>query len=271
MVIDGSQDGNLLHEVLTYGTNWATIAGSHRPNRTTLALRNRYSTLRLQNNNNNQNKANADATKKRPGHLLSISETGAATTTPAMEWNLQIPRSSGWKEGKRITQLSDEDEYEDEENEDEENEDEENEEEDEEEGEEGKDQSFHQNSNPCRVEAIPNFQGANDGIGARSIQTPDSNLTSWDTWAARSIPSASSVLYSTQPLSTDNPVAGRADHVQYQTPFGLSSTSQHSTPDESCLYRIPEADIMSTSVSNTIYGKTSLLLFLRIRVNPCSL
>lgn len=275
VVIDGSQDGNLLHEVLTYGTNWATIACSHRPNRTTLTLRNRYSTLRLQNNNNNRNKANVDATKKTPQRLLSFSETSAATTTPAREWNLQSPRSSGCNEGKRITQLSDEDEDEDEENEDEENEDEEDEDEDEEEEEEGEEKSqaqrFHHNSSACRVEAIPNSQGANDDIGAGNIPTLVSNLTSGNTWAARSIPPASSVLYSTQPLSTDNPVASRADHMQYQTLFDLNSSSQCQTPGESYFHSIPKADAMSTGVSNTIYGKISLLLFLHIRVNPWTL
>ncbi|EOA91102.1 uncharacterized protein SETTUDRAFT_53340, partial [Exserohilum turcica Et28A] len=40
------EDANLLHEVLTHGTNWATIVKFHTPNRTTLALKNRYSTLR---------------------------------------------------------------------------------------------------------------------------------------------------------------------------------------------------------------------------------
>lgn len=41
----------MLHEVLTHGTNWAAIAGSHTPKRTTLALKNRYSALRLKHDN----------------------------------------------------------------------------------------------------------------------------------------------------------------------------------------------------------------------------
>ncbi|KAK3301909.1 uncharacterized protein B0T15DRAFT_515142 [Chaetomium strumarium] len=41
------EDARLLHEVLSHGTNWATIAISHTPKRTTLALKNRYSALRL--------------------------------------------------------------------------------------------------------------------------------------------------------------------------------------------------------------------------------
>jgi hypothetical protein len=45
------QDDQLRHEVLTYGTNWATIAVSHVPRRPTLSLKNRYSTLHLRYEN----------------------------------------------------------------------------------------------------------------------------------------------------------------------------------------------------------------------------
>lgn len=44
-----TEDCQLLHEVLTHGTNWATIAVSHVPRRTTLALKNRFSSLRTTN------------------------------------------------------------------------------------------------------------------------------------------------------------------------------------------------------------------------------
>ncbi|KZL80407.1 dna-binding protein [Colletotrichum incanum] len=60
------EDANLLHEVLTYGTNWATIAGFHSPIRTTLALKNRYSTLRLRNENKKKTRHNeTDAVNRR--------------------------------------------------------------------------------------------------------------------------------------------------------------------------------------------------------------
>lgn len=45
------QDADLLHEILTNGTKWAQIASYHTPTRTTLALKNRYSTLRVKNEN----------------------------------------------------------------------------------------------------------------------------------------------------------------------------------------------------------------------------
>ncbi|KAL2151681.1 hypothetical protein VTH82DRAFT_6779 [Thermothelomyces myriococcoides] len=45
------EDEALLHAVLTHGTNWTKIAATHVPRRTTLALKNRYSSLRLRHRN----------------------------------------------------------------------------------------------------------------------------------------------------------------------------------------------------------------------------
>lgn len=44
-----TQDEKLLHAVLTHGTNWAQIAATQVPTRTTLALKNRFLTLRHRN------------------------------------------------------------------------------------------------------------------------------------------------------------------------------------------------------------------------------
>ncbi|EAT86518.1 hypothetical protein SNOG_06687 [Parastagonospora nodorum SN15] len=43
--------------LLSYGTNWAMIATSHAPRRTTLSLKNRYNTLRLRHENINRTNA----------------------------------------------------------------------------------------------------------------------------------------------------------------------------------------------------------------------
>ncbi|KAE8551342.1 hypothetical protein TMatcc_001286 [Talaromyces marneffei ATCC 18224] len=45
------EDEKLLHAVLSHGTTWSTIATSHTPKRTTLALKNRYYALRLRHQN----------------------------------------------------------------------------------------------------------------------------------------------------------------------------------------------------------------------------
>ena len=80
LVTDSFQDAQLLHAVLTHGTNWATIAHSHRPNRTTLTFRNRYSALRL-HNNNNRNRANTETTEKATKTASLTPQTTLATSS----------------------------------------------------------------------------------------------------------------------------------------------------------------------------------------------
>lgn len=251
MVIDDSQDANLLHAVLTHGTNWATIACSHCPKRTTLALRNRYSTLRLQNNNNNGNKANADASKKACQGLPSISENTVGTSRKKLDWNPEAARCSSWNENGGLAQSSDEDDGD--EDEDEENEDEENDEED------NEDETFYQRSDTSCVKALPSPQRANDG-STRRIHTPDSHLMSWDTWATQNLSSANPVLFEAQPIPTDDPAVDRVNHVQCQTPLGRNSAAQYPTPGESYFYSNRRPGASSTSVQNSIYGRSPLLL-----------
>lgn len=70
----------MLHEVLTYGTRWAHIASCHKPARTTLALKNRYSTLRLKNENRNRSRQHS--CEMDAGLLLTAATTTTTTTTP---------------------------------------------------------------------------------------------------------------------------------------------------------------------------------------------
>lgn len=62
------QDADLLHEVLTNGTKWAQITSVHTPTRTTLALKNRYSALRVKN----ENRSRARQDRPSPATLQSI-------------------------------------------------------------------------------------------------------------------------------------------------------------------------------------------------------
>jgi hypothetical protein len=55
------KDEQLLHAVLSHGTTWSTIAATHRPKRTTLALKNRYSTLRSRHQNVGNRKESVSA------------------------------------------------------------------------------------------------------------------------------------------------------------------------------------------------------------------
>lgn len=70
----------MLHEVLTYGTRWAHIASCHSPNRTTLALKNRYSTLRLKN----ETKARNSKTSSDPSNDF---DSPGAPTSDHQSWD----------------------------------------------------------------------------------------------------------------------------------------------------------------------------------------
>lgn len=65
--------------MLTHGTNWSTIAASHVPKRTTLALKNRFSTLRLRHENGN--KLNVLTSKRT--HQASMSNSKTRTVVPS--------------------------------------------------------------------------------------------------------------------------------------------------------------------------------------------
>lgn len=66
------QDADLLHEVLTNGTKWAQIASYHTPTRTTLALKNRYSTLRVKNENRSRKRQSHPSPSSGHATLQSI-------------------------------------------------------------------------------------------------------------------------------------------------------------------------------------------------------
>ena len=83
-----TEDAQLLHAVLTHGTNWATIAASHVPKRTTLALKNRYSTLGLWNQNKNK-KSKEQADKKSPEKSPSSSLDASAVLRRVAEHDIR--------------------------------------------------------------------------------------------------------------------------------------------------------------------------------------
>ena len=72
-----TEDLQLLHAVLTHGTNWAAISSSHIPMRTAIALKNRYSTLRLcDEHNSSKPKKQIAATTS---NISPIGSLGATT------------------------------------------------------------------------------------------------------------------------------------------------------------------------------------------------
>lgn len=81
----------MLHEVLTYATNWKTISTIHTPKRTTLSLKNRYSTLRLKF----QKKANMDRSPaKRSSVASSTSSSRASSKRPSSPEYIPSSRST---------------------------------------------------------------------------------------------------------------------------------------------------------------------------------
>ena len=163
--------------------------------------------------------------------------TTAADSTKGGDWNMDGSKCSSWNGSDRAAESSDEDDGdddEDEENEDDENEDDRNE-----------DEGLRQNTS--RMKTTPNTQNANHDTNARGMPTPDSSLSSWDAWAARSISSTNSNPYKSQSLTTDNP-------MQYLASLGLNSPAQYPTPTERYFYNVRDPDAVNPSLSHPLYG-----------------
>lgn len=93
-----AQDDRLLHAVLTHGTNWTQIATTHIPTRTTLALKNRFFTLRHRHQSTDTQK------DTRHGSALAHSPT---TEQSAVRFSVEDPR--GIAEPGGTTEASDAD------------------------------------------------------------------------------------------------------------------------------------------------------------------
>lgn len=107
---NNSQDELLLHAVLSHGTNWTTISGLHTPKRTTLALKNRYSALRLRNENSKKAKDAAD--EKMPEPSSGTEDSAMTTSNKEQEMNQKAPDTGHWNT-RRGADAEEEDENED--------------------------------------------------------------------------------------------------------------------------------------------------------------
>lgn len=103
-----AEDAQLLHEILTHGTNWATIAVGHTPKRTTLALKNRYSMLRLwtQNSAKRKRTASKDMTAAAP---LGADTILVASPAPVRHDARQRPKQSSLAADKTVDMEEDDD------------------------------------------------------------------------------------------------------------------------------------------------------------------
>ena len=176
-----------------------------------------------------------------------------ATSTKEVDWNLEAAQYSNSHEREAGSQSSDEDDGD--EDEDEENDEEENEREDND-HEENEDDGLHHNSTTSCMDFMPNLQGAKDDAGVRSIPNSISSLASWNTWAVPNIASATSILHTRQPTSTEHPVIDGANHMQYQMPIEFNNPTQYTT-GENNFYSVPEPGSSSTCEPKTTFGRSS--------------
>ena len=244
-VTDHFQDAKLLHAVLTHGTNWTTIAHSHRPTRTTLALRNRYSTLRLQNNGN-RNKTNIEPIEKATKTSSSTSQTTLTNSSKEMDWIMEASRFPTWSGCDMVNLSSDEDDGdEDDGDEDEEDDHVDN---------ENEDDGLRQSNNTSAMKDVLNSRAPSHDASRKGLHSPESTFASWDTWVTGGMKSNDVLDFKLQPLSTDNLRMDRADQMHYQSLLGLNS-SQYPTLGANYVSNITEPGNLNTIAPSSLYGK----------------
>ncbi|EPE27468.1 Homeo [Glarea lozoyensis ATCC 20868] len=101
------EDELLLHAVLSHGTNWTTISLSHPQKRTTLALKNRYSALRLRNENSKKAK---DATRGKIVEASSGTDDSIMVTSNTDQGIEQKTPDMGQWDSRREADAEEEDE-----------------------------------------------------------------------------------------------------------------------------------------------------------------
>ncbi|RYO97564.1 hypothetical protein DL764_007288 [Monosporascus ibericus] len=201
-----SEDENLLHAVLTHGTNWATIASFHTPTRNTLALKNRYSTLRLRHDNRKNSKE--DIVEHMPAPQLPSSDSTTTNPCGREEWNTEEGCPT-WDKSEELSQSDDDDEEEDE---------------------EGTNMGCDNGGN---TQPEPETDSKSTTTVPTSIQATNFNLSSWDQWIKHSDVSASLWDHSMMPpesIGNRNTDAGH--QLPYQNPAGLDVLAQYPTPRE---------------------------------------
>ncbi|KAI0835830.1 hypothetical protein F5Y06DRAFT_299307 [Hypoxylon sp. FL0890] len=232
------EDANLLHAVLTHSTNWATIAASHIPPRTRLALKNRYSTLRLRHENE----------IKKDQNIKGTVETSTSNfDAPMTAYN----RNLGWNSQVRIhpTRTPDEcdlsvvsDEYE---------EDNKNKEDDQDEGTDRDGKVRDSSGSPC-VKISTTLSGANAGV--MDFQMQETGVAAPDGWvgspARSSLFPLSSFHHRAQPMPIGNWTNETANPEQYESLFELTTWKSY-------LCGIEDPGIISTGLPYRSYGITS--------------
>lgn len=226
----------MLHEVLTYGTKWAQIASCHNPARTTLALKNRYSTLRLKNEN-----------RSRTRQDMPESSQGSRQFQRTNSRSSEKKKASNWSDRSEVVNSDDEEDDEEED-----------------EPEEETDQVIHawlddasndssNNASSRNTQRAGTGSAENARLGTINVSMPDDALASWDEWAKTSLPTPNATHDS---LPTLSPIEGESmgvdEYLQLDPALLLSGSAQQSfnIPD-SCFF---ESDEPCTATQNTSYA-----------------
>ncbi|KAJ0108721.1 hypothetical protein J7T55_011211 [Diaporthe amygdali] len=230
------EDADLLHEVLTYGTKWAQIASCHNPARTTLALKNRYSTLRLKNENRSRTRQDMPESSQGSRQFQRTNSRGS-----------EKKKASNWSERSEVVNSDDEED-----------------EEEEDEPEEETDQVIHawlddasndssNNASSRNTQRAGTGSAENARLGTINVSMPDDALASWDEWAKTSLPTPNATHDS---LPTLSPIEGESmgvdEYLQLDPALLLSGSAQQSfNIPGSCFF---ESDEPCTATQNTSYA-----------------
>ncbi|KAI0896157.1 hypothetical protein F4806DRAFT_52728 [Annulohypoxylon nitens] len=233
------EDANLLHAVLTHSTNWATIASSHVPPRTRLALKNRYSTLRLKHENENKRESNA---KKSAETSVSNFEADTGSSKRDIKWSpsIQIQQGGG---SDPVDILIESDEEEDDDDEDDDNE--------EDDGDDGNRGGTPQNRK-TRVELGDTLNAIENG--SVDIQMQDARVTVSNDWADFTEPSALPSLdyfhHDAQSISMENWTNDAESQVQYEDLLELTPGG------ENYLCGMEDSGVINTGLQYKPYDTT---------------
>ncbi|MCJ1265956.1 hypothetical protein MMC22_005838 [Lobaria immixta] len=229
------EDEHLLHAVLTHSTNWATIAASHAPKRTTLALKNRYSTLRLRHENGKRSKEHTARKKLRAS--LSNLDGVMATSQKEMRTRQKV---RGYLSN-RADEVAEEDDEEDGEDDEDEDGDEDDDDDD------GK---------------ISRVHSDKANTGTIDSHTEDSNTTTSGALPGiterSGLFSTGSFPQGTSPVSTENWTNDTADLAAYESPFPLSHPSLYLGPGEDLFGGIQDSGEMSMGAPYITYGEGAM-------------
>ncbi|KIN05198.1 hypothetical protein OIDMADRAFT_177482 [Oidiodendron maius Zn] len=233
------EDTDLLHAILTHGTNWTTIAASHTPARTTLAVRNRYSTLRLKNANVNRHRANGEEVDK-----AVSKDTGSSNDING------IFQAQGWDGAEGTSESDDEDDGDDGDEDDEDCYKEDVEEEDIQDVD--MEDTTQEKDNAAQAKDTANSSAAYRR-DTMTIQVPDSSFITWDKQSQINNRTNSSTGHTTPPtMSVDN-------HTLYdaQLKFGSSSSLPYPAPSGRYYYE-QDPDSMGLGLPYTAYDTSPL-------------